>query len=160
MNFIDKMVEHFIKLNRKMRRWQRVVSILGAVVVFVTTYTLVLPAITLDKETASTQAGMEIAASENEPSEDGTVFESQPEEEAAVEEETKADEEEASGTESGARMQVTAAHRAQRTRSYVVNFMWVSTSESFVHRNLKRWKVDCQPYNLKWLTNAGEPANC
>ena len=125
MNFIDKMVEHFIKLNRKMRRWQRVVSILGAVVVFVTTYTLVLPAITLDKETASTQAGMEIAASENEPSEDGTVFESQPEEEAAVEEETEADEEEASGTESGSQ----EAENTEEATSEEVTSEEASTTE-------------------------------
>ena len=81
MNFIDKMIDRFIKVNKRLKRWQRVVSVLSAVVVFITTYTLVLPAITLDKETASTQAGMEIAASENEPSGDGTVYEAMPEEE-------------------------------------------------------------------------------
>ena len=53
MNFIDKMVEQFMKVNRRMKRWQRVVSVLSAIVVFVTTYALVLPAITLDKETAA-----------------------------------------------------------------------------------------------------------
>ena len=73
MDFIEKMVGQFLKLNRKMKRWQRAVSILGAVVVFASTYMLVLPAITLDKDTASTQAGIEVAASENDPSEDGTL---------------------------------------------------------------------------------------
>ena len=86
MNFIDKMVERFIKLNRRMKRWQRVVSVMAAVVVFATTYALVLPAITLDKDTATTQAGIEIAASENESDEAGTVFESEPEEAVAEEE--------------------------------------------------------------------------
>ena len=85
MNFIDKMINRFIKMNKRLKRWQRAVSILSAVVVFITTYTLVLPAITLDKETASTQAGMEIAASENEPSSDGTVYEAETEEEPEAE---------------------------------------------------------------------------
>ena len=73
MNFIDKMVEQFMKVNRRMKRWQRVVSVLAAVVVFVTTYSLVLPAITLDRDTASTQAGIEVAASENEAESDGSL---------------------------------------------------------------------------------------
>ena len=81
MNFFNKMAEKFLTANRRLKKWQRVVSVLAAVVVFVTTYALVLPAITLDKETASTQAGMEIAASEQEPGSDGTVYEAEPEEE-------------------------------------------------------------------------------
>ena len=81
MNFFNKMAEKFLTANRRLKKWQRVVSVLAAVVVFVTTYALVLPAITLDKETASTQAGMEIAASEQEPGSDGTVYEADPEEE-------------------------------------------------------------------------------
>ena len=105
MNFIDKMVERFIKLNRRMKRWQRVVSVMAAVVVFATTYALILPAITLDSETASTQAGIEVAASENESDEAGTVFESEEEEpavEPVVEEEVdKATVDENSSVESG-----------------------------------------------------------
>lgn len=81
MNLFNKMAEKFLTANRRLKKWQRVVSVLAAVVVFVTTYALVLPAITLDKETASTQAGMEIAASEQEPGSDGTVYEADPEEE-------------------------------------------------------------------------------
>ena len=81
MNFFNKMAEKFLTANRRLKKWQRVVSVLAAVVVFVTTYALVLPAITLDKETASTQAGMEIVASEQEPGSDGTVYEAEPEEE-------------------------------------------------------------------------------
>ena len=92
MNFIDKMVERFIKLNRRMKRWQRVVSVMAAVVVFATTYALVLPAITLDKDTATTQAGIEIAASENESDEAGTVFESEQEDPVAEEEPEEAEE--------------------------------------------------------------------
>ena len=92
MNFIDKMVERFLKLNRRMKRWQRAVSVMAAVVVFATTYALVLPAITLDKDTATTQAGIEIAASENESDEAGTVFESEQEDPVAEEEPEEAEE--------------------------------------------------------------------
>ena len=73
MDFFNRMVEQFIRANRRLKRWQRAVSVMAAVVVFATTYALVLPAITLDKETASAQSGIEIAASENEPESDGRV---------------------------------------------------------------------------------------
>ena len=115
MNFFNRTVERFIKTNRRLKKWQRAVSLLAAIVVFVTTYALVLPAITLDKETASTQAGIEIAASENDPESDGTVYEAEPEEEPAEEPEEEAEEPqeneaqdaepaaEESGSESGSR---------------------------------------------------------
>ena len=80
MDFFNKLAEQFIRMNRRLKKWQRVVSALAAVVVFITTYALVLPAITLDKETASTQAGIEIATSENDPESEGTVYEAEPEE--------------------------------------------------------------------------------
>ena len=107
MNFTDKMVERFIKLNRRMKRWQRMVSVMAAVVVFASTYALILPAITLDTDTATTQAGIEVVASENEPDEAGTVFESEEEEEPAAEDNVQEEEsgeavaEENSGSESG-----------------------------------------------------------
>ena len=85
MDFFNKLAEQFIKANRRLKKWQRVVSALAAVVVFVTTYAMVLPAITLDKETASAQAGIEIAASENDPESGGTVYETAPEEESSEE---------------------------------------------------------------------------
>ena len=100
MDFVSRIVEQFIKANRKMKRWQRAVSILAACVVFTTTYALVLPAITLDKETASAQSGIEIAASGNEPESDGTVYEAEPEEEPAEEQqEEEAGEPQADGPE-------------------------------------------------------------
>ena len=102
MNFIDKMVERFIKLNRRMKRWQRVVSVMAAVVVFATTYALILPAITLDRDTATAEPGIEVAASENEAGEAGTIFENTeepaPEETAEEPEEAVAED---SGSESG-----------------------------------------------------------
>lgn len=91
MNFIDKMVERFMKVNKRMRHWKRVVSVLSAVVVFATTYALILPAITLDVQTASTQEGMEIAASENESESGGTVYEAEPEEKPDEEDEASLD---------------------------------------------------------------------
>ena len=101
MRLLDKMVEYFIRMNRRMKRWQRVVSLLSAVIVFVTTYTLILPAITLDKDTASTQAGIEVADSDVDVDENGTIYESEeePAQEAAVEEDQS--EEEDSSAESG-----------------------------------------------------------
>ena len=110
MKLIDKLVERFIKSNKRMKRWKRCLSVLAALVVFVTTYALVLPGITLDSDTASTKPGIEIAASENEADEAGTVYESVPEEEPDEETKDEAVEEpapeedsakEESGSESG-----------------------------------------------------------
>ena len=118
MDFFNRMVEQFIRANRRLKRWQRAVSVMAAVVVFATTYALVLPAITLDKETASAQAGIEIAASDNDADGDGTVYEAEPEEEPAEEPQQEESEEpqedsgepqdaglliEESGSESGSR---------------------------------------------------------
>ena len=87
MIFLDNLIEHFIKINRKMKRWQRMVSVLSAVIVFVTTYALILPAITLDKDTAQQQPGIEVAASEANAEERGAAAAgAEPEEESSVEE--------------------------------------------------------------------------
>ena len=104
MDFINKLAEHFITVNRRLKRWQRVVSLLAAVVVFATTYALVLPAITLDKETASTQAGIEVAASENDSDSEGTVYDAEEEPAADPQEDEDQDAEPAaenSDSESG-----------------------------------------------------------
>ena len=52
MSFLDNLIEHFIRINRRMKRWKGMVSVLSAAIVFITTYALILPAITLDKDTA------------------------------------------------------------------------------------------------------------
>ncbi len=96
MSIFEKMVEYFITLNKKMKRWQRAVSLLSAVVVFTTTYALILPAITLDKNTADEQPGIEVAASENNADESGTVYESASEEAPAEEAEPEVSEDNAS----------------------------------------------------------------
>ena len=100
MDFFNKMADMFIKANRRLKKWRRVVSALAAIVVFVTTYAMVLPAITLDKDTASTQSGMEIAASDQESGSDGTVYESEPEEEP-VEASAEDSQEESAADDSG-----------------------------------------------------------
>ena len=64
MNLIEKMVEKFIELHKRLRRWRRVLFVLSAITVFSVTYALILPAITLDKNTAAEQPGIETDASE------------------------------------------------------------------------------------------------
>ena len=92
MKLLDRLAEYLSVMNIKMRRWRRVISVMSAIVVFVTTYALVLPAITLDVDTASIQSGIEVAT-ENEAAAAGTVFESteeeMPEAEPAEEEDTE-----------------------------------------------------------------------
>ena len=87
MSFFDKMAEQFSRLNKKMKSRQRAVSVLSAVVVFVTVYALILPAITLDKDTAQQQPGIQVAASGANLEESGTsATAAEPEETAAPEE--------------------------------------------------------------------------
>lgn len=93
MKLLDRLVEYLSQINIKMRRWRRVISVMSAIVVFVTTYALILPAITLDMDTASAQSGIEMAT-ENEAYAAGTVYESTEEKEpeaGPVEEEPEAE---------------------------------------------------------------------
>ena len=93
MSFLDNLIERFIKINRKMRKWKRFVSALSAVIVFITTYTLILPAITLDKDTAQQQPGIEVAASEGNVEKSGdAVIEETPDEEPPAEEPSEPEE--------------------------------------------------------------------
>ena len=104
MKFIDRLAAYFIRMNQKLKRWRGAVSVLSALVVFCVTYSMILPAITLDRETAEAEPGIEIAAEENNSSESGTVFEETvPEESVAAEEEAEepeADEEPVADEES------------------------------------------------------------
>ena len=47
-----------IKKRRELKRWQRVVTVLAAMITFATTYALILPAITVEKDTAAHVGGM------------------------------------------------------------------------------------------------------
>ena len=58
MKLFEKMIQQFIELNAKARRKRRLVCVLSAIVVLVTTYSMILPAITLDRSGADEQPGM------------------------------------------------------------------------------------------------------
>ena len=62
MQFLQRLIENFIKEHVKRKRLYRVVSVLACIVVFVTTYAMILPAITLDREMAAEQPGIETEA--------------------------------------------------------------------------------------------------
>ena len=47
-----------IKKRRELKRWQRIVTVLAAVITFATTYALILPAITVETDTAEDVGGM------------------------------------------------------------------------------------------------------
>ena len=62
MQFLQRLIENFIKEHVRRKRLYRVVSVLACIVVFVTTYAMILPAITLDRATAEEQPGIETEA--------------------------------------------------------------------------------------------------
>lgn len=62
MQFLQRLIEIFIKEHGRRKRLYRVVSVLACIVVFTTTYAMILPAITLDQETAEEQPGIEVEA--------------------------------------------------------------------------------------------------
>ena len=47
-----------IKKNKKMKRWQRIVTVMAAIITFVTTYALILPAITVEREAVDDVGGL------------------------------------------------------------------------------------------------------
>ena len=47
-----------IKKHKKLKKWQRIVTILAAMITFVTTYALILPAITVEKDETDRVSGM------------------------------------------------------------------------------------------------------
>jgi LPXTG-motif cell wall-anchored protein/uncharacterized repeat protein (TIGR02543 family) len=57
------MGEYFLALRRQMKRYRAAALSVMCVVVFATTYALILPAITIDQNTAAGQAGMSVASS-------------------------------------------------------------------------------------------------
>lgn len=59
--FIDKIKSFYMQSDKK-KSWRNIVLGLSAAVVFVTTYVLILPAITLDQETAAEQGGIDVPA--------------------------------------------------------------------------------------------------
>ena len=102
MNFLEKLVNALFTVHGRTKRWHKVVSVMAAVVVFVTTYALILPALTLDESTASDEPGIILeetqeAAPEDEPAAaEEEAEESEEEEEAIDAEEIDPAEEESS----------------------------------------------------------------
>ena len=50
-NALSQMAENLNHARKRRQGWQKIVSVLAAIVVFCTTYALILPAITMEKET-------------------------------------------------------------------------------------------------------------
>ncbi|MGI6170303.1 MAG: SpaA isopeptide-forming pilin-related protein [Butyricicoccus sp.] len=91
MDSLWRKAAEFLNNRRKDKRWRKIVTSLAAVVVFVTTYALILPAITMDDETAEQEPGIVLvqdeAAAESEvveESDDPGEFENEDEEDAIV----------------------------------------------------------------------------
>ena len=51
-------LNRIIRRHKAMKRWQRIVTVLAAVMTFVTTYALILPAITVERDKAEDVGGM------------------------------------------------------------------------------------------------------
>lgn len=60
MDLIFRLAEEFLKKHKRLARYRRVFALLAAVVVFATTYELILPAITMDKKRALAEPGVEV----------------------------------------------------------------------------------------------------
>ena len=58
MNRLLSWFNILIKKRRELKRWQRIVTVLAAMITFVTTYALILPAITVEREHTDEVAGM------------------------------------------------------------------------------------------------------
>lgn len=65
MDIIRAMTEYFARLKRTIQKKRRVITALACLVVFVTTYALILPAITLDKNSASEKSGISLGTQQS-----------------------------------------------------------------------------------------------
>ena len=65
MDFLNELIARFLRFHYKHRRWHRALVSLAMVIVFVTTYALILPAISLDKERTARQPGISIGVTSN-----------------------------------------------------------------------------------------------
>jgi len=101
MDFIFRLAEEFLKKHKRLNRYRRVFAVIAAVVVFATTYELILPAITMDKRRAADTPGVEVGVAAD-------SFE----EEAAENESGESVEEENAGEESGETPEVESADSA------------------------------------------------
>ena len=58
MNSLKKWFNILIKKRRALKRWQRIVTVLAAIITFATTYALILPAITVERDNTENVGGM------------------------------------------------------------------------------------------------------
>ena len=96
MSRLIELIKEVLLKHGRLARYRKILSVMMAVVVFCTTYALILPAITLDIDGALAESGLvlEEAAEESEPE-----VEDIPEEEDAAEEEASAEEGSADASE-------------------------------------------------------------
>ena len=65
MDIIRAMTEYFAQLKQAIQKKRRVITALACFVVFLTTYALILPAITLDKNSASDKSGISLGTQQS-----------------------------------------------------------------------------------------------
>ena len=65
MDFIIRLAEEFFKKHKRLARYRRIFAFLAAVVVFATTYELILPAITMDRQRAFQSPGVEVGVAKD-----------------------------------------------------------------------------------------------
>ena len=65
MEFLFKKIEQVLRLQKRWKTWQKIVAVLACFTVAVTTYALILPAITLNQETANEKGGIVLEETED-----------------------------------------------------------------------------------------------
>ena len=73
MNRLLYWLNIIVKKRRELRRWKRIVTVLAAVITFATTYALILPAITVEKDRSGDVAGMYLEQSADELKEENAL---------------------------------------------------------------------------------------
>ena len=73
MRLRSKVRELITALLDNTHKWRKLVVAFSCIVVFVTTYLLILPAFTLDKEEAAEQGGIDVPAVSQEAGEENTA---------------------------------------------------------------------------------------
>ena len=74
MNSLKKWFNILIKKRRELKRWQRVVTVLAAVITFATTYALILPAIAVERDNTGDVGGMYLEQGADQDGADPAVF--------------------------------------------------------------------------------------
>lgn len=88
LDFLDRLFQYF-KDRKDSKKWRAVIMSLAVVVVFLTTYGLILPAITMEKEKAQDMPGMHLASDSSHDEEMRTRGDPEPEDESVREEDVE-----------------------------------------------------------------------